>query len=702
MRSPIPVHILVTALAFVAGCTPQLDRPLFSEGGFPPILRDFDLKLWDGWTRIRTSVGEYQVPLGSETIDPVDRHGHSEHVYGDDQLLITVTWDVADKFVERSWTLKHRQGKPFRVLDVREQITFDEPFERIDLHTDGSEFRVPINLFLRKRDMSLAVGVTYPWVDLAAEGLNRATASYTVEADVAAGETFQSERFFMVGCPYVGAVCDKAGGKTRILELDRKEPMDYGEVWAMQDYVAHCLPECPLPEDGFFVWVNGWWVRSGGGWKSPEEAIDRLAETGIHDIMLPQVWWGYGEHPVLPPRLRDLVPGERLAVPEETTRLIAYARSKGVYVGSFCCPSNWIFGKPEWKAVDEAGKEYIYLPTIEKTGYNCLANRSFVDAFTQLQLQMIADTGTRFWAWDGRTLSFDEVDVPGHKPDVVPCYGTGHGHVPGKHFWQEYHNIQAMIARLRVKNPRLCLQTYWGLKRGAPWIMRGLNAIENYYEVSSIDDQRLQNWYNNQYRFLPAYMNWVNLGNGDPQAFETDLITAISSATHVQVGAACKGLDRQENVSALRKWKAFADENRAFLSHKRDLFGQPGNTWVTGSAHCIGNRGYLFLFRTQAQRPPNAVASIPLDEWIGLRAGERYLVEQIHPAPRSVAIVPRGQSIELPVTAPAEVYRITPTQRPVSTSADFHADSAATVVRTPAFPAGSIVTTQPASAQADR
>ena len=205
--------------------------------------------------KVRTSAGTFQVPFRFDVIkgmsNPSGRTGHFEQVYDSAEMLITVSWDVTDRFAERSWTLKHRQGKPFHVIDVCERIAFDQPFERIDLHTDGSEFRVPINLFLRGRHASLAVGVTYPWVDLAAEGKNAATASYTVEADVAAGETFRSERFFIVPCPFVGAACDKAGGKTRILQLDRKEPMDYGEVWAMQDYVAHCLPECPLPEGGF-------------------------------------------------------------------------------------------------------------------------------------------------------------------------------------------------------------------------------------------------------------------------------------------------------------------------------------------------------------------------------------------------------------------------------------------------------------------
>ena len=75
-------------------------------------------------------------------------------------------WDTRAGFAERSWRLGRPDGEPFEVLAVREAITFDTRFERIDLHTDGSVYRAPINLFLRRKDMSLAVGAAYPWVEL--------------------------------------------------------------------------------------------------------------------------------------------------------------------------------------------------------------------------------------------------------------------------------------------------------------------------------------------------------------------------------------------------------------------------------------------------------------------------------------------------------------------------------------------------------
>ena len=39
------------------------------------------------------------------------------------------------------------------------------------------------------------------------------------------------------------------------------ERLDWGEVWAMQEFMRHVLPDdLALPEDGYWVWQNGWWA----------------------------------------------------------------------------------------------------------------------------------------------------------------------------------------------------------------------------------------------------------------------------------------------------------------------------------------------------------------------------------------------------------------------------------------------------------
>ncbi len=644
--------------------------------------------------RVRTSAGE----ITTEGLQPEAAHRDGatvETVYKQGDFTLTVQWTEGKGFAERTWSLAHLRGEPFTVEDVAEQIRFAQDFARIDLHTDGSAYRVPINLFLRANDMSVAVGVAYPWVELKPLERRGAEVRYDVAIDIPAGQEFHSETFFVVACPYVGAVCDKPGGETRILLLEESEPMDYGEVWAMQDYVAHFAPEQPLPEDGYWVWLNGWWARSGGSWEDPQTVIDKLADWGIHDLLTPEVWWGYGEHPVNIPALSELEPGEVPPIPEPTRKLIEYAQGRGMHVASFCQPAIWYYGRPEWKSVRKDGTPYMYIGDIGKPGYNCWAIDEFTRAFTDLQKEMLKASGSRFWAWDGRMLSFSEIDgvAPGDPPEEqyspLPCYGEGHDHAPGRQFFPEYRKIRGMIDEMREAFPRACLQSYWGLKRGMPWIMRGLNAQENYYEISGIWDQALQNWYTQNYRFVPMYMNWTNLHEKDPERFEVNLILCLSSSVHAQMGASYGAIEDPTNKATFQKWTAFADRIRPFLSRGRWLFGQPGSTWVTGTAHCIDDRGSLFLFRLRDPENASARAEVPLNDLIGLTKGERFTVTEVHPREgRRLGVYNHGDSVRFAVENPVEVYVVEATDEAVSAQQPEDKDEG-TLTRS--FAAGSVV-----------
>ena len=637
---------------------------------------------------------EVVTSLGVVRNDPAQLHdrktrkGQGQYVYQSEAFELTVAWTNTAEYAERVWSLRQREGEPFHIVGVTETLRFTTPFERIDLHTDGSALKTPINLFLRGAQGSLALGVTYPWVSLEATERNGATLSYEIECDVAGGETFESETTFLVPCSHMGVICDKGRPWPRITDSD-PEPQDEGEVRAMQRYVAQRVPESPLPVDGYFLWVNCWWANLVGG-GAPESLATVVPGTGIEDIMTRQVWWGHGAHPGVGDELKSIKPGATLALPADTLPLIKDLNEKQIHTGSFCSPANPYFGnaQPGWLSTRANGVPNTYIGN----SYNCFANRAYVKAFTELQSQAITDSGGRFWAWDGRTLSFGEWDQ-GDATDryqPVPCYAEGHGHVPGKQLFQEYRNVRWMIAELRRRHPRLCFQTYWGLKRGMPWIAAGLNAIEGYYEAESPLDQRLQSWYNQQYRYLPVALNWAHLESPDPKGFEVSLLSAMSMSTHCQIGKCWAGLTgafREQNVATLDKWMAFAGVNRPMFSVARHLFGTPGSQWLDGTAHCIRDRGLLFLFRT-TQRPMNGVAAIPLNEMIGLTAGTCYKVTQVHPqVGKRVGVFARGTEVLLAVEADAEVYRIEPTHEEVLAQTELPAVPAVT----PAFAKGNIL-----------
>jgi len=79
--------------------------------------------------------------------------------------------------------------------------------------------------------------------------------------------------------------------------------------------------------------------------------------------------------------------------------------------------------------------------------------------------------------------------------------------------------------------------------------------------------------------------------------------------------------------AALRRWKAWATDNMQYLRDRVDLFGQPCRQGgIDGSAHIIDDRGFIFVFNPW---PEEKWGSIPLIDLIGLKAGQRFSLDEI-------------------------------------------------------------------------
>jgi hypothetical protein len=72
----------------------------------------------------------------------------------------------------------------------------------------------------------------------------------------------------------------------------------------MQSFMQRIQPDDQqLPEDGYWVWQNGWWARL---FDPKIEILDTLKAAGIHDIMTAHTWYGRGNHPNLEAYLYEM------------------------------------------------------------------------------------------------------------------------------------------------------------------------------------------------------------------------------------------------------------------------------------------------------------------------------------------------------------------------------------------------------------
>jgi len=601
-----------------------------------------------------------------------------EFIYCDRDFTAKLRYILPENgaFVERELAFRKNKGEWNADKIVCENFSLNEAANEILFHDDQSPWHVPTNYFIRYADGGLYCGLEYPYWDTETDGKSTLTLGFSPNYGVKCGEWFVCEKTFLGTYRKEGITRTAHGpypGPIKVTEhypdiylkggihqhfVDHKMPedagfpletLDWGEVWAMQEFFTHYLPLQSLPEkDEWFLWQNGWWARL----FSPDvTAIEPLLGTGVKDLMTAAIYYGHDNHPTTEPEyIRDMriepmgfpiYKHEHLGIGDATNdmhsyvekgeedeiigysdtfeaprpydELIHYAEERGIHIGSFCTPNMVYAQRPEWAATHKDGKPHEYF----ETRLGCAACDDYMNFHFEATSRVLDRYKARFWAFDGRWINFRE--IPGYHFGSVgedQCYSDNHGHPVGDKNYKEWKNIEKFKAKLRKRYPNLCMEQYYGLKRGGAWSLVNFNSDENYYEMGSVANNRLQTYHNENGRFRPVYMNYSSIFGETPGEFEVSIISALSTSYYAQVSRGYNALrDYPECADILKKWKAFAGENLRYLEARRTLFGEPGQYAVDGSAHIIGNEGYIFLFTA-----PGCYAGgrIPMMRWIGL------------------------------------------------------------------------------------
>lgn len=616
----------------------------------------------------------------------------------------SVYYAVKASYIEKTVTYIPRDDVILEKAGVMD-LTFPDATD-IHYHDDCTVWHCPMCTYARHEKGGVYYGLAYPYWDSETE------MAFSPYLPMEMGQIFVSEKAFIGAFEKTGKTVSSHGpypGKVKLRYHDGfdqahsglnqhfvggripddvgipEEIQDEGEIRAMRRFFRDYLGEMPLPEEGYFVWQNGWWA----GLNCADRAhVDVMNRIGVKDVMTAAMYFGHANHPscqpnfitdvkfdpLMFPKVTDkkieittLADGhhhnetaaaesvtdytEEFSAPADYDDMIRYGMEKGVHITTFSTPNNSYANYPEWLSADENGEPYKYFGTT----LSCPACKDFMDHHFEMLCRVIDTYSPRMFFFDGRWMSFREIACGYPSIGEDPCYSEDHGHLPGHSRYMEWRNICDFKRRLRERYPEMCLEQYYGLKRGGTWALSHLNSDENYYEVANPDDLRFQAWHNETDRFRPTYMHFANVMARTVDEFKYALISAISTSSYCQLASAFHLLkESDEAVEFFKKWRTWASENAAYLRHKENLFGCPGDVKIDGSAHIIDKEGWVFLFNTM---DTDETASLDLSEIYGLE-GTSYNASRVYPFETEYNA--KNGVIEVPVQAhDAAIVRLT-------------------------------------------
>lgn len=564
-------------------------------------------------------------------------------------------------YIDRKISIRNTLYTPVVIKTVADCcLEFSKSFDSVVYHDDnmngapesGIVYHTSINVFMRGKNGGLFAGIKYPYFKPVMEQ-DRVSLSYETNYRLKPGEVLDLPDMFCGAYKKTGFTCKKALHWTPRIISTKQEEMDWGEVWAMQKLMADYLPEAPsVFSDHYYLLLNVWWAnRNLQGAIGEKEAaaycdlIDLVKKSRCLDPLLAgaPVWMGWTGF-LEPCSVIDAI-GDDASFPGNPNidEVASYAESGGVYMGGFCEPTaecrNYRSDRPDWDVIYPADIKDIR-PPWHRAG-KCHANDEYENWSYRLLCNTIDKYDCKLWAWDYAWMRYPCL-----------CQAVNHGHEPGNCEFQQFRNVTGVIQRLRERYPKLHLATFWAVKEAGPWALKGINYTENAYEnaspsppgMSPGDDLRFQHWYNHNYRFLPTYMNLAQIYFSQPNGHTYSILSALSASTGATLNdwISFSTDDEADRIfGQLRKWKAWATENKAYLKDRVDLFGQPcRQDGIDGTAHIIGDRGFIFVFNPW---PDKHWGSIPLNEMIGLTKGKRFTLSEISTnAPRQLGIYKLG------------------------------------------------------------
>jgi len=364
------------------------------------------------------------------------------------------------------------------------------------------------------------------------------------------------------------------------------------------------------------------------------------------------------------------------AIPDSVTTMVAYAKQKHVGLLAYVYPSIPYEKNPAW--IVPGGHDAAGHPFGDaQHSYATLASRAFQDYLIRNLIAFRKRTGIAGYSFD-----YDFLNLPGSSsyaqwygwrrviealrhddPSIVidgrqsyQLYGPwswlagNYPHPTGNDEQPESFKPFPDLHFDRVSGDRARFVNYWyrNYQFAPEEIIPGYatHQTERSRVVNGPDGQRVEMMYT---RFRPR--DWDYLG------FKYSFLSSIATGGWNNVVDMIPARDPQEaahfslsDKEWIRNWIEWTARNKQYLRHTRTILGQPALGRVDGTAAIDGNSGFIFLFNPNYKRLP---AAFSLDDSIGLKSGDRFLLKELYPRTRLLVGKPhaglwqRGDTVTL-------------------------------------------------------
>ncbi|HVU48532.1 MAG TPA: hypothetical protein VHD85_20555 [Terracidiphilus sp.] len=342
------------------------------------------------------------------------------------------------------------------------------------------------------------------------------------------------------------------------------------------------------------------------------------------------------------------------AIPTSVSTMLDYAKQKHVGLLAYVYPSIPFGQNPGW--IVPGGHTASGEPFGDaQHSYATLASRSYQDFLIHDLIAFQKRTGIAGYSFDYTFLN-----------------------LPGSSSYAQWYGWRRVIETLRRQDPAIVIdgrQSYqlygpWSWLAGSyphptgndeqPESFKGFPDL--HFDRVSGDRVRYVNYWYRNYQFapeevIPGYATHqtersreVNGPDGphgemmytrfrprdwDFLGYKYSFLSSIATGGWNNVVDIIPARDPEEaaHFSAqdkgwIRHWLEWTVENKEYLRHTRTILGQPALGRVDGTAAIRGDKGYIFLFNPNYKQ---LSARFSLDDSIGLKSGDRFLLRELYP-----------------------------------------------------------------------